>query len=162
MERKRIIYKPYKIHIWFLPFLTVSTIGAGATFILNCKSQQDFAILLTFILFTVCWCWYFVISCITKLVIDESGVSLNANNHCILFLPWSEIKYAYPAVGIHGHVSFVLSPKSLEKKTIRRLINCSLAISSAKKHGVIIVFFDGFQKNAEEVYEIIVKNVPVS
>ncbi len=162
MESRKICYKPYKAHMWVLPLMFIGLIGFGAALFININSLRDFIPLFIIVIFTLLSTCMLLSGYVTNLVFDESGVSLNSNNHCILFLPWSEIKYAYPAVDIHGHGSFVLSPKSLEKKTITRLTNWSLAIPSAKKHGVIIVFFDGFQKSAEEVYEIIVKNVPDS
>lgn len=155
-----IIYRPYRSHIWFVPFTAgveiLSFVAVG-----YCLPHLRVTVLLPVVIGIIS-IW------LTKVLYDSSnlvvffgqeGFQITGNrcNDYRYFL-WEELPYAYYARSYKGHLFVVLSPKVLSSKEVKNYVNRGANSSRICIDSVIVIHIDVLQ-NASRLKELIDNHV---
>lgn len=157
-----IVYKPYRTHIWFIPFLSCVSIVFFVVPLWNilCYGYESL-FLLTFLLIAglmsvllIIWLYR---TAQKKIIFDHNGLKVCSGSRSIksdCCLAWGDLKYRYLSKSYKGHKFWVISPTNLNEKQVRKYVNRSANTSRIRFEDVVVLFVDPTQ-DTSKVEEII-------
>lgn len=152
-------YRPYRSHAWFLPFVIpvamLAFVAAGYCF--------------PYVGVGVFWVAIGIVcTYLTKVLYDSSNISVvfeqeglrivGGSYNDYRYLLWEEVSNAYYVRNFRGFLFLVLSPKVLDSKAAKKLINRGANLSKICIDDVVVIHIDDLQ-NVSQIKELIDSHV---
>lgn len=152
-------YRPYRSHAWFLPFVIpvamLAFVAAGYCF--------------PYVGVGVFWVAIGIVcTYLTKALYDSSNISVvfeqeglrivGGSYNDYRYLLWEEVSNAYYVRNFRGFLFLVLSPKALDSKAAKKLINRGANLSKICIDDVVVIHIDDLQ-NVSQIKELIDSHV---
>lgn len=157
-----IVYYPYRIHIYFSPFMMFG--GIFMTVILGYHLPVfDFGTILLFAMSLLCFSLaiYLFITSKHHIIFDIDGLKVFDTKHRNgMYFKWEELKYAYYVKDFKNHFILVISYNELKLKNIKRMNYKNLTGKLVVNSCIIVPFVPNSPpKKLTELIEHKVKNV---
>lgn len=142
-----IIYRPYRVHAWTLPFtVTIGVLAFVATG--YCLPYWESNIIIPAVMGVIS-IW------LTKTLYDTSKLTVIFEQHGLRtisvryedyrYVLWKELLYAYYVRSIKGHLFLVLSSNALSPKEAKHFANRGANSSKICVDRVFVIYIDSFQ-----------------
>lgn len=159
-----VVYKPYRTHIWFVPFLSCISVVFFVVPLWNILSygyEDLFTLTLLLIvgLASALLAVWLYRTAKKKIIFDHTGLKICSGSRSVkrdYYVAWGDIKYRYLSKSYKGHSFWVLSPTKLNEKQVKKYVNKSANTSRVCFRNVVVLFVDPIQ-DTSRVEEIIRK-----